>query len=339
MNRYRRLLRAPGAVRAAVPALFARLAGTMAGLSILLMVAGAGRSYTTAGLVSASYFCGTAAGSPVLGRLLDRYGPASILPISGVAASASLGALALIGGDGPMASLVTSAAVAGLSNPPVGASMRALWSTLTVDEEVRHTAYVFEATLSELLFITGPSLTTLVAAVVNPPAAVVTAALLVGGGAIGYAASPAVRAIGPRPVSRARPAGTGGHLPMAAALVAIALTAALSSALAVAVAAFLQDRGQPQALTGTLVALQSVGSVIGGLVYGALSRRGTPVRRYLSLLAVLTAALAVLPAAAAVPAVAGVVVLAVLLVISGVPLARRARRNSPSSARWRRRIG
>ncbi|MFJ8623612.1 MFS transporter [Kitasatospora sp. NPDC093550] len=331
---YAELLRLPGASAAAVPAALARLAGTMVPLTLLLTVVGAGHSLAAAGGVGAAYALGSAAGSPVLGRLMDRSGPTAVLRLTGPAVAAVLAATGLWAARAPIGLLFAAALAAGLGTAPVGASVRALWGRLTEDARLRRLAYSFESTFSELLFIAGPSIVTLLASLVGARSALLATALLLGAGAVGYAQAPAVRGIRPAvPV----PAGAAGTAAGAAArsrrgaaatavLVAIALTAALSSALAVAVTAVLRAQGSAAALAGTLVALQSVGSVIGGLVYGARTPRGTTLRRYLRLLVVLSAALATLPAAAlayraGLPATPVLVLLAVLLALSGLPIA------------------
>ncbi|MFF7993905.1 MFS transporter [Kitasatospora xanthocidica] len=329
---YAELLRLPGASAAVVPAALARLAGTMVPLTLLLTVVGAGHSLAAAGGVGAAYALGSAAGSPVLGRLMDRSGPTAVLRLTGPAVAAVLAATGLWAGRAPLWLLFGAALAAGLGTAPVGASMRALWGRLTEDARLRQRAYSFESTFSELLFIAGPSIVTLLASLVGARSALLATALLLGAGALGYAQAPVVR--GTRPAAPAAadhpPAATAarsrrGHA-ATAVLVAIALTAALSSALAVAVTAVLRAQGSAAALAGTLVALQSVGSVIGGLVYGARTPRGTTLRRYLRLLVVLSAALAALPAAAlayraGLPAGPVLVLLAVLLALSGLPIA------------------
>jgi predicted MFS family arabinose efflux permease len=200
--------------------------------------------------------------------------------------------------------------------------MRALWPRLTDDEELRQRAYSFEATLTEFLFIAGPSLITLLAATIGARKALLAAAVVMAVGAWAYARTPVVRNLRPTPATTTA-AARRPRRPVAAltVLTAIGLTAALSSALAVAVTALLDDAGSPTALAGVLLASQSAGSVVGGLVYGARLRPGTTYARYVRLLVVLTVGLALLPLAAQAHGTVAVVVLAVLLVGSGAPIA------------------
>ncbi|WP_330294765.1 MFS transporter [Streptomyces sp. NBC_00503] len=333
---YAELLRLPGASAAAVPAALARLAGTMVPLALLLTLVRSGHSIAAGGAAGAAYALGGAVAGPALGRLMDRLGPAPVLRVTGPVAGLVL-AWAAFGADGASAAvLIGAAATAGLATAPVGASVRAMWPGLTEDAALRQRAYSFEATLSELLFILGPTAVTVLGSLVGARPALLVTAVLLGTGALGYSQAGVVRRRRPQPRPPAPegsggPAGTGARRsgPSAASLsvlAAIALTAALSSALAVAVTAALRDQGSAAELAGSMVALQSAGSVLGGLLYGARTPRGSTFRRYIRLLIVLAVALAALPAVqlahrAGLPSSWTLVALGALLVLTGLPIA------------------
>lgn len=332
---YAELLRLPGASAAAVPAALARLAGTMVPLALLLTSVQSGHSIAAGGGAGAAYALGGAVAGPAIGRLMDRLGPAPVLWITGPVAGLVLAAAALAADRLPTAVLLAAAAAAGLATAPVGASVRAMWGGLTEDAALRQRAYSFEATLSELLFILGPTVVTVLGSLVGARDALLVTAVLLGAGAVGYGQAAVVRRRRPQPRLSA-PDGSGARRPAArrsgpgaatlSVLAAIALTAALSSALAVAVTAALRDQGSAAELAGTLVALQSAGSVVGGLVYGARSPKGSTYRRYVRLLVVLALALAVLPTVhlahrAGLPASWTLVLLGALLLLSGLPIA------------------
>ncbi len=327
---YAQLFRLPGARAAALPAAAARLAGTMVSLALLLLMVSFGRPVAAAGSVSAAYAAGLAVGSPIIGRLMDRFAPARVLRVTGALVTIILGTTGVLATRLPTPLLVCAAFAAGLTTAPIGASMRALWSRLTSDKALQERAYAFEATLSELLFISGPTAVTLLAWWGGPRLALFVTVGLLGAGAVGYAQCGAMRARAPsrrRPdlaPAKPRPGKRAGGV--VAVLIAIALTAALSTALAIAVAATLRAQGSPATLTGALMALQSVGSVIGGLVYGAYRRRGTSFARYRRLLVILTIALGTLPLAyaahtAGLSRTGVLILLGFLLVGSGTPIA------------------
>ncbi|MEU3726211.1 MFS transporter [Streptomyces sp. NPDC031705] len=304
----------------------------MVPLALLLSCVQSGRSLAVGAGAGAAYAVGSAVGGPFTGRLMDRSGPSTVLRVSGPVAGLTLASAALWAGSAPTAVALAAACAAGLATAPVGASMRALWPALTDDAALRQRAYSFEATLSELLFILGPTAVTVLATLAGARGALLATAVLLGAGGLGYGQAPAVRGRGRRTAPAAAAADPTGRDPgpvRAAALsvlVAIALTAALSSGLVVAVTASLRDQGSAPELAGTLVALQSAGSVAGGLLYGARTFGGTTYHRYLRLLIVLTLALAALPTVrlaldAGLPATWALVLLGVLLVLSGLPMA------------------
>lgn len=322
---YAELLRLPGASAAAVPAALARLAGTMVPLALLLALVQSDRSVAVAGGAGAVYALGSAVGGPFIGRLMDRRGPAPVLRITGPVAGGLLVAAALGASRAPTGVLFAVACCAGLVTAPVGASARAMWQDLTDDENLRKRAYAFESTLSELLFVLGPSVVSALGWLLGARTALPVTAVLLAAGAVGYGQAGIVRRRAPVP---RRPAARGTRRGAAAlsVLAAIALTAALSSALAVAVTAMLRAQGSAPELAGSLVALQSAGSVVGGLLYGARTRGGSTFRRYVRLLVVLTLALAVLPSAAlahraGLPTVWTLLLLGALLALSGLPMA------------------
>ncbi|MFJ3305638.1 MFS transporter [Streptomyces sp. NPDC086549] len=326
---YAELMRLPGASAAAVPGALARLAGTMVPIALLLAVVQTGHSFAAGGSVGAAYAVGSAVGSPVIGRLMDRRSPTPVLRITGPLTGLLLAAVALGTQSAPTRVLLASAFAAGLTTAPVGASARALWNGLTEDADLRKRAYAFEATLSELLFIVGPSVVSALGWLTGARDALLVTAVLLGSGALGYGQADVVRRQRPRAReslgSTSVPSRRRGAAVLAV-LAAISLTAALSTALAVAVTAALDAQGTATELAGSLVALQSAGSVLGGLVYGARSPGGSTFARYLRLLIVLTAGLATLPIftvahrAGLAPAWA-LVLLGALLVLSGLPIA------------------
>ncbi|MFD8982585.1 MFS transporter, partial [Streptomyces sp. NPDC059564] len=306
---------------------------TMVPLALLLTCVQSGRSLAVGAGAGAAYAVGSAVGGPFTGRLMDRAGPSRVLRVTGPVVGLIVASAALWLRSAPTTVALAGACAAGLATAPVGASMRALWPTLTEDADLRRRAYSFEATLSELLFILGPTAVTVLATLTGARGALLVTAVLLGAGGLGYGQAPAVRAHAARSGTAAPTAPGQGGKPSGqdrtaalAVLVAIALTAALSSGLAVAVTASLSDQGSPPELAGTLVALQSAGSVVGGLLYGARAFGGTTYHRYLRLLLVLTLALAALPTvrlalAAGLPATWALVLLGVLLVLSGLPMA------------------
>src|SRR4051794_17438911 len=98
MRAYLDFLRKPHASRLLGGTLLGRLPNGMGALAIVLFVRAHGGGYTLAGVLSALYGLAMAAGQPVLGRAMDRFGQPRILTTGAVAAPRGLG---VPGGGGP----------------------------------------------------------------------------------------------------------------------------------------------------------------------------------------------------------------------------------------------
>ena len=260
-------------------AVLARLPVSMAPLGMVLLVEHVRGSYASAGLVTGAYAVGTAVGSPVWGRAIDRFGQARVIVPAVLASGALLAALALsaVGGAGEVP-LLALAAASGATFPPFSAAMRASWRALLPDPAQRRAGYALDASAVEALFVVGPLVLSLLL-VVTPPVAplLITAGLLVGGGLL-YAASPPARLRAAAPAAEddvgtdARPSRT--TLPRRRAR---GLLAVLAVGLAMAVAFGIVDTSLAatartvlgdEALLGVLFAALAGGSTIGGLAYG-----------------------------------------------------------------------
>ncbi|MCW2778642.1 MAG: major facilitator superfamily 1, partial [Frankiales bacterium] len=270
-TRYGALLRGTGAGPALAASLLGRLALGTTGLALLLLVRDRTGSYAVAGAVSAAYAVSFAAFAPVRARSADRRGPRRVLLLCGLLHPLVLGGLVLLA-DGPRLLLVLAAVVAGATVPPLGGVMRALWVGLAgTDPRVDlTTAYSLESVVVELCFVGGPLLVAVLSSTLGPEAAVLAAGLLVLAGGLGLAATPAVRLVVPHPDARKGSAGPLSSAAVRSLLVTIACVGSAFGAVDVAVVAFADVEGGRPSTGAVLVALGSVGSIVGGLVYGAV---------------------------------------------------------------------
>ena len=292
-DRFGRVLRAPHVPWLLAMSFVGRLPFGILGLSILLFVHERTGSFATAGSVSAAYGFAAALGSPVQGRLIDRLGQTRVIVPAAVLATAGGAALVGLGLAGaPVAVLFGPAVALGLGNPQLSAALRGLWGDLLgADQESIRTALALDAIVLESVFIGGPLLAGILIAVVSPVASLVAGVALAAVGALGFAASPASR----RWRSRGSPGGLFGPLvsPGMRTLLLAALPFGIAfGTLEVALPAFGVAEGSTS-LGGYAIAAMSVGSLIGGLVYGALPP--SDVRRaYLVLVTALPFGVAVL---------------------------------------------
>ena len=159
LSAYVRLLAHGPAARPFLAAVVARLPIAMAPIGMILLIQHIRGAYGIAGFVTGAYALGTAAGSPVWGRLMDRLGQPRVLIPTSLASATVLAALAIAAVAGaPDPVLVVMAAVSGLAFPPISPAMRAAWRVIFPDAESRRVGYALDATSVELVFVGGPLL-------------------------------------------------------------------------------------------------------------------------------------------------------------------------------------
>jgi len=245
---YADVLRLPGVGPAFAAATLGRLSYATVSLALLITVHDATRSYAAAGSALGAFGLASVT-MPVKSRLIDRLGQARVLPVLSIAFAGSLiaASLATYASISTALLYVTLAVLAGLTAPPLGPSMRALWASLTPDPAVRQRAYSLDAVVEEVLFGVGPLLVGAMVLVSTGPAALLGTAVLNLLGGLGMAraaprqASPATAAYG-HLLGPFRQPGFG--------LLAVALVGAGlgGGPLEVAVVARTQEQGHPAAV-------------------------------------------------------------------------------------------
>ncbi|RBY78268.1 MFS transporter [Geodermatophilus sp. TF02-6] len=296
MRSYLSVWRLPSAPVLLVAGFAGRLPSAMVPLALLLMVQQQTGSYAVAGLASATYGIAMAGAAPVLGRLADRRTPRPVLLAQAAAHPLLLTLLvAVVLGGAPTPAIVAASAAAGAGTPLVSGAVRALWSR--VDPRVRATAYALDATATELVFVAGPTVVAALAVLADPAWAVGAAGVLAAAGALAVATSGAMRGWAPAPeVERASVFATVLAPGMPRVLASGAALMLGFGALEVAVPAFADAAGAP-GMSGVLLALWSLGSVAGGLWFGARVVSVSLPRQYRWLLLGVTIGLAPLTAA------------------------------------------
>jgi len=156
-------------------------------LGVLILVEQQRGTYALAGLVSGVYAVGAALGTPLWGRLMDRFGQVRVLLPTALTSAVLLAALALATTHGvPDHTLVAIAAGVGISYPAIGPALRSSFRIVLPDPRDRRVAFALDATSVELAFVCGPLL---LSALLLPGIAalplLVTAGLLAVGG-VGY---------------------------------------------------------------------------------------------------------------------------------------------------------
>ncbi|MCC6533986.1 MAG: MFS transporter [Burkholderiales bacterium] len=270
LDRYRALLREPHVAAAVGASVAGRLPIGMAVLAILLFIQQTDGSFSRAGIASALYVTGVGVAAPFVGRLIDRLGPRPLLYFAACAYPVALGGLiAAVQVALPTAWIAAAAFAAGVVLPPISTCIRALLRRLLREPAHLQAAYSLDSVLMETVFIIGPGVVSVFSALAWPAGAVACTAVLGLFGALVFARSPAVGAWGPQ-LASSRPARYSalrirGLRPVLLVTVFFSLGFGLFE---VAVTALAARAGVPAA-AGLILAVTSVGSAAGALVYGS----------------------------------------------------------------------
>ena len=189
--------------------------------------------------------------------------------------------------------LVVLAALQGATIPPISASMRSLWSRL-VPEDTLESAFAFDAIQLELVFVIGPLIAAGLAAALSPAVGMFLCAGFYLIASLGFATAPAARSVAQEADAERTRAGALRSPGMRTLVFAGAVTAVSFGALEVALPAFAEEEGSRGAV-GPLITIWALGSVIGGLWYGARSWTRSVEKRFLILMVLLALGSAPLP--------------------------------------------
>ncbi|MER7210686.1 MFS transporter [Streptosporangium sp. NPDC000239] len=241
--------------------------------AVLLLAAERTGSYPAAGVVTAAGGVAYAAGVPVHGRLVDRFGQTRPLTAAACVNAVAFTGLLVTAHLGPATGALAGwAAAVGLSLPPVAAAARALWSHVIDDDAVRRTALAVDAMVLDVALVAGPLLVTVVSAAFGPAWAVGGCAAVLLGGTVWFSTLPPSRSWAParRGASLAGPLRSPGVVVL---LTVSVLTGALLGVLRLGFVEFAGERSDGPASGGLALAAFGVGSLIGGLLYGSRSWR------------------------------------------------------------------
>jgi MFS family permease len=310
VSAYAAVLRAPHVAALIAATLLARFPIGINALAIILYLRAERGSFAVAGAVAGALAAGSGVGAPVQGRMVDALGQRRVLVPLGIVHAAALGALvASTEAGAPVAILVALGLLAGFAIPPTSSVLRSMWPSLLVDRpQLIQAAYALDSVLIELIFVVGPLLTALVATVLEPQAALAVSAASVVAGTVAFTALPPSRAMQPQ-ADRPR-AGALGALgsPGVRTLVLTSLPAGVGIGICEVTLPAFSDASGAAATAGLLLAIWSLGSAGGGLVYGALPNRPPLNRVHLVVTALLPVSLLPLAAAPSVPVMALLVI-------------------------------
>jgi MFS family permease len=309
VRRYAEVLRVPHVAPLIAATLIARFPIGINALALILYLRHATGSFAVAGVVAGGLAAGSGVGAPVQGRLVDSFGQRRVLvPLAFVHATALGGVVAFAELGAPTVVLVACSVSAGFAIPPTSSVLRSMWPTLLRDrEELLQPAYALDSVLIELIFILGPLLTAVLTAAVSPVSALIVSVASVITGTIWFTAQAPSRAFEPDREARTSRFGALAS-PGVRSLVLTSLPAGIGIGMVeVGLPAFSDAEGAAE-LAGLLLAVWSLGSAAGGLIYGALPNRPPLGRLHLAVSALLPLGLLPLAAATSIPTMALLVI-------------------------------
>lgn len=288
---YAAFFRLPDVARMFVMAILARMPLGTVTLGMLLHVRDLTGSFATAGAAVGSYLGASAVTAPIVGRWIDRRGPRAALFVTGAVSPAALLVMWVAEPLGFTAStLFVVAAIAGAFTPPITVLTRTMWRHRFDDDTARKTAFALDAVLIELAFTAGPALIALLLAVGSPAVAFGAGVAFTLLAVPTFVASPALRYWKHDPHAERHLLG-----PLEPRLLVVYATTFL-----ITTSLGLLDIGYPgfaaqvgiAPLAGILLAVNSVGSAIGGLAFGSLAIALAPARQLRRILAIMVLPLA-----------------------------------------------
>ena len=253
-----------------VIAWLSRMPVGMMGLAMLMYMRESLGDFKVAGSVVGVYFVSMAVFAPVCGRIIDRTGPLWPLRITGVLNSVFLGLLfAVVTLRMSNAAIMTAAVFAGAFAPPIAVLTRTLWRHRFTDEVNRRMAFSVDSIMIELNFTIGPAIIALVIAAFGATVAFALALVVTFLAFIVFLFTPALKYWQQEPHIERHLLGPLTE-PRLVGLFVVTFGLTFSfGILEVGYPAFATYLGMP-VLAGILLGVNSLGSAVGGAIYGVL---------------------------------------------------------------------
>ena len=244
------------------------------GIATVLFLRHEGKSFALAGAASGALALGAALGAPFNARLIDRLSSRVLIWLACGHAAGLIAMIALAVANAPSLVLVPLAFVTGASLPTVSSVLRGAYGKLLAERKhLVPSAFALEAVLTEAIFIIGPLATAALTWAVSAAAALVLSAITVVVGTAWFLAELPAE-IADRRVPDARDRHWAGALRspgLQTIVIAMVPVGFAFGAIEVMLPAFADAEGNRQ-FAGVLIAIWSVGSALGGIIYGARPR-------------------------------------------------------------------
>lgn len=270
LSAYRALWRTKGVAQLLASALIARLPVMATLVPVSFLAKDAAGNFGWAGVVAGAYSIGMAVGGPIWSRLADRRGGKWVVIGTGMAWSVVMTVLALLPFEWFRAMPVVSA-LAGAFVSPVTATLRAAWPRLVQGSRLR-AVYALDATAQELLFVVGPMLGAVMVSFASPRAGLLAAAAAAAVSIWWFGMQQQSSPKHDKETVRLTTPQLLWHRYRLPLILAFAFFVTSFSSVSLGIVAFADDHGN-RLIAGVLETVWAVGSLVGGLVVGALPGR------------------------------------------------------------------
>ncbi|MCA1942274.1 MAG: MFS transporter [Yonghaparkia sp.] len=263
MSGYRDLLRTPGVARIIAAQLTARVPSGMLSLAFLIHIERIFDSYGAAGLVLAATSVGQAIAGPLTSRWMGRFGMRPVLIVTLIICAAGVFVIAFL--LLPLWAYMLVGLIVGLSTPPIQPAVRTIYPKMVSGRQLTP-LFSLDASAQEIIWVTGPFITVVLATQFSPVAALSVAGAFMVGGGIWFIASPEVGKVRIPPSRRK----LGMVLRNRAVLLSTAggfLLIGSAASIEVGVVAVFGEGGTE---AGILFGLWAIASLVGGLSMGHL---------------------------------------------------------------------
>lgn len=270
-NPYAEIFRAPGAKGFAAAGFVARMPMAMAPIGIAAMLSQTHGEFWLAGAVSATYAFANALFAPQISRVVDRLGQSRVLVPTTLVAVAAFAVLLLAAHQHWPIWTLFAAALAAAVMPSYPAMIRARWSELFRDRPELNTAFAFESSADELVYIAGASLSVGLAVALFPQAGLLASTLFLALGGLAFVAQ---RRTEPKPGAAVAGGGQSAirQRPVQIITLALIFVGAIFATAEVSAVAITEQLGEPGAAS-LVIGVYAVGSFVVGLIVGALNLR------------------------------------------------------------------
>ncbi|RLP77552.1 MFS transporter [Mycetocola tolaasinivorans] len=263
MSAYSNLLATPGVGRIITAQLVARFPFGMLSLAFLLHVEQVTGSYGKAGLVLAATSIGQAVAGPLTSRWMGVWGIRPVLILTTTVCTIAGTSIALVHAN--LGVYVILAIICGLSTPPVQPAVRTIYPKMVNSKQLTP-LFSLDASAQEIIWVLGPVITTFIATQIGTQWGILFAMTLLVGGGIWFIVLPEVGRV--RIPRSKRKFGVVLRRPpvMLATVVGFLLIGGVAAVEAGVVATFGHDGIE----AGLILAIFSIGSLVGGLSSGGI---------------------------------------------------------------------